>query len=131
MSRSQPARTAYTLVRNSVAPQILRTIMPPGFLVGVSTHSLEELRAAQEEGADFAVFGPVFPVLSKPGYESHVGLEMLRRAVSSVTIPLIALGGITHTNMASCIHAGAAGVAGISMFQNERALPSTGSEDAL
>ena len=118
------------LTANSVAPRILRTIAPPGFLVGVSTHSFEELHAAETEGADFVVFGPIFPVLSKPGYESHIGLEGLRQAVRSIAMPLIALGGITAENSGACAREGAAGVAGISMFQNERALPAIGSEDA-
>jgi thiamine-phosphate pyrophosphorylase len=118
------------LSADSVAPRILRTIVQPGFLVGVSTHSVKELRAAEREGADFAVFGPIFPVISKPSYESHIGLDGLRAAVSSVTIPVIALGGVTQTNAAGCVQAGAAGVAGISMFQSSRAQSSIGSEDA-
>src|SRR5580765_4892746 len=65
------------LTGNSVAPQILRAILPSEFLIGVSTHSHEELRAAEREGADFAVYGPVFPVISKPGYAAHTGLEDL------------------------------------------------------
>jgi thiamine-phosphate pyrophosphorylase len=115
---------------NSVAPKILRTIAPPGFLIGVSTHSFEDLRAAESEGADFMVYGPVFPVLSKPGYESHIGVHGLRQAVQSVTIPVIALGGVTHANAAACIRAGAAGVAGISMFQSAPGPLSIGYEDA-
>ncbi len=119
------------LTGTSIAPKILRTILPPGFLIGVSTHSFEALRAAETEGADFVVYGPVFPVVSKPGYAAHVGLEELRRAVRTVTIPLIALGGVTHSNAAACIEAGAAGVAGISMFQNPPDLPSLGKERAI
>jgi thiamine-phosphate pyrophosphorylase len=118
------------LSANPIPPKILRTIVQPGFLVGVSTHSLEELRAAEREGADFAVFGPVFPVLSKPGYESHIGLDGLATAVSRVTIPVFALGGVTQANAAACVQAGAAGVAGISMFQTSRTPSSIGSEGA-
>ncbi len=102
---------------DSVAPRVLRAIVPADFLVGVSTHTLLELRAAETEGADFAVFSPIFPVVSKTGYGPALGIDRLREAVRAVTIPVLALGGITRESAAECIRAGAAGIAGISMFQ--------------
>lgn len=89
----------------------------PGFLVGVSCHSMEDVRQAEAEGADYAVFGPVFPPRSKSSGLEPKGLESLARAAAAVKIPVLALGGVTRENSAACVSAGAAGIAGITIFQ--------------
>lgn len=106
------------LPSNSPAPHCWRAFVPAGFLLGVSCHSVEEVRAAAYEGADYVVFGPVFAPISKSSDLPARGLEELARAASQVRIPVLALGGITKQNTADCVSAGAAGVAGISLYQN-------------
>ncbi len=107
------------LPSDSVSPKILRAITPRGFLIGVSAHSCDQLRAAESEGADYAFLSPIFPTISKAAVGRPIGLEGLRTGVRSVSIPVIALGGITQLNSAACADAGAAGIAGISLFQHD------------
>jgi thiamine-phosphate pyrophosphorylase len=106
------------LPAGSVPPRRWRVIAPAGFLIGVSCHTLEEVRAAEAEGADYVVFGPVFAPLSKGSDLAPRGLERLAEAARAVRIPVLALGGVTRQNTGACIAAGASGVAGISLFQN-------------
>ena len=105
------------LPSDSFAPSELRPIAPAGFVIGVSCHEVEQVRAAEREGASFVTFGPVFYTASKAPYGEPVGIERLREACAAVRLPVFALGGIGESNAAACMAAGAAGIAGIGMFQ--------------
>jgi len=110
------------LAGDAIPPTRFRPLIPPGFLIGVSCHEVAEVSRAETEGADFAVFGPVFPPLSKTGAPAK-GMGTLADACAAVRMPVYALGGITAENAAESIGAGAAGVAGISMFQSAVTFP--------
>lgn len=101
-----------------VAP--VRAHFPRGrFLIGASCHTRAEVVRAQDAGADFAVFGPVFEKSAgltdgRPG----LGVERLIEACTAAPgWPVLALGGVTVENAAECMRAGAAGIAGIRLFQ--------------
>jgi len=90
------------------------------FLVGVSCHSLEEAREARSAGASYIFFGPVFDTPSKRGMGEPQGDARLGEICRSVTIPVVAIGGVSEQNAGECLRAGAAGVAAIRMFQEAR-----------
>jgi thiamine-phosphate pyrophosphorylase len=106
------------LPAGSIAASEWRAITPAGFLIGVSCHDLEEVVRAEAERADYVLFGPVFAPLSKTSDLEPRGLEELRRVSRAVRIPVLALGGVTWENAEACMEAGAAGVAGITMFRD-------------
>lgn len=94
----------------------LRNRFGPDFLLGVSTHRVEEVERALRDGADYVVFGPVYATPAKERYGPPAGLAGLARA-AAVGIPVVALGGITLERLGEVASAGAAGVAGIRLFQ--------------
>jgi thiamine-phosphate pyrophosphorylase len=83
----------------------------PNALIGVSAHTAAEAAAQLRAGADYATLSPVFLTDSKPGYGPALGLDGLARAAALTDGPILALAGITAANAASCVKAGAAGIA--------------------
>lgn len=99
---------------NSLSPVALRQIAPRGFTIGVSCHSLEDVQRACNESADFALLAPIF---DSPGKGNSIGLAALREAARATPLPILALGGVTVERFSECLEAGAAGIAGIRLFQ--------------
>lgn len=95
-------------------PEAARQALDPGSLIGVSTHSVENAQKAEECGADFITFGPIFFTPSKAPYGEPLGLDALEQVTRTVRLPVFAIGGITPTRARQCIENGAHGVAVIS-----------------
>jgi thiamine-phosphate pyrophosphorylase len=87
------------------------------FLVGVSAHSLEGALQAEQAGADYVIFGPVYTTPSKVSFGEPQGVRRLKEICNRLTIPVLAIGGITLENAGECVVAGAAGMAAIRLFQ--------------
>lgn len=90
-------------------------------VIGRSTHGVDEVRGAREEGADYVTFGPVFSTPSKEGYGPPVGLDALRE-VARPGLPVLALGGIDPSRVDAVAEAGASGLAGIRGFHDRGSL---------
>ena len=96
------------------------------FLIGRSVHDLAEAGAADREGGcDYLLFGTVFPSRSKPEGHRVAGLDALREVCHRVSLPVIAIGGITRERAAEVRAAGAAGIAAIGLFDDTESLRST------
>jgi thiamine-phosphate pyrophosphorylase len=93
-----------------------RRLVGPERIVGRSVHSEDEARAAEAEGADYLIFGPVFATESKRAYGPPQGLDQLRRVAAAVRVPVCAIGGITPERAGAVRDAGAAGMAVLSFI---------------
>jgi thiamine-phosphate pyrophosphorylase len=85
-----------------------------GKIIGISTHDLEQARAAEKNGADYIGFGPMFGTSTKNTGYTERGLEMLRQIHAGVNLPIVAIGGINEQNVAQVWQAGANSAAIIS-----------------
>ncbi|MFZ0292952.1 MAG: thiamine phosphate synthase [Candidatus Sulfotelmatobacter sp.] len=100
------------------AGALAREISPQSPLISISCHSPEEVTQAAADGVTLAIFAPVFEKKDAPG-STAAGLDALRQACLA-RIPVLALGGVTLQNAASCLRAGAAGIAAIRLFQENK-----------
>jgi len=105
------------LKSNSPLVSDVRRMVPAGFLIGRSVHSVEEaVTAAAAGGCDYLLFGTVFPSASKSADHPVAGLDALERVCRSVALPVIAIGGISIARARAVAASGAAGIAAISLF---------------
>lgn len=109
------------LTSNSIPTRVIRQYFPKDFIIGVSTHTLGKAKLARCEGADFAVFSPVFYSPNKGKPQGTAGLSKVCRALNPW--PVVALGGIDETNFAETLDAGAKGVAAIRLFSDLKKIP--------
>jgi len=100
------------LAYHSLEANVVKSAFPK-LKIGCSVHSAEEAKEMEKQGADYVLYGHVFPTASKPGKEAR-GLEALKEVVDSVQIPVIAIGGIKPENSAAVLKTGAAGIAVLS-----------------
>jgi thiamine-phosphate pyrophosphorylase len=100
--------------QEDISPTEARSLLGPGALIGLSTHSEVQLQQASVAPVDYLAIGPVFATQSKAVPDPVVGLEGLRTVRRLTPKPLVAIGGITRANCASVIEAGADSVAVIS-----------------
>jgi len=107
------------LGQDDLAPRDGRRVLPPGCLLGLSTHDVAQVEAAGAEPIDYLAVGPVFPTGTKGDAHPVIGLEGVRAARARTRLPLVAIGGITAENARAVIEAGADGVAVISAFMAE------------
>lgn len=108
------------LTARSMSPAVIRDNFPRQFVVGVSTHSVDEAVTAGNAGADFAVFGPVFETTGK---SEPQGLAALRTVCARVgPFPVLAIGGIDAEHVDEVLRAGASGVAAIRAFADADAM---------
>ncbi len=101
------------LGQDDLPARVARPLLRPGMILGVSTHSVEQARRAQADGADYVAVGSMFPTRTKPDFEL-VGPALVRSLRPEIRVPLVGIGGITPDNVGEVIRAGADGVAVIS-----------------
>ncbi|MBX3345489.1 MAG: thiamine phosphate synthase [Nitrospira sp.] len=102
------------LRESSLPAVVVRGLLQRSQLLGASVHSIEGALAAEQQGADFVVLGPIHDTPSKRQYGAPLGLAVLERAARSVRIPIFAIGGMTAARARDARRAGAFGVAVLS-----------------
>jgi thiamine-phosphate diphosphorylase len=108
------------LAAKSLPVHHVRPLVGEKMLVGCSVHSVEEALEAEKQGASYITYGHIFATHSKPGLPPR-GIASLQQVVDAVSLPVLAIGGITHENIDQVLSTGVAGIAviGAVMSQND------------
>jgi thiamine-phosphate pyrophosphorylase len=106
------------LGKTSLATETARTLLGADKLIGFSSHGVDEAIAAQRNGANFLLFGPVYFTPSKAPFGAPQGVTALKELVDKVTLPVYAIGGINAANLAATMNTGVRGVALISAIMS-------------
>tara|TARA_B100000945_G_scaffold312100_1_gene306192 strand:- start:5129 stop:5773 length:645 start_codon:yes stop_codon:yes gene_type:complete len=101
---------AIQLSESSMSPEAVRFKIENQLYIGKSVHSLDAAINAEKSGVDYLIVGTIFPSNSHPGFTAS-GVDLIKNITSSVSIPVLGIGGITHKNSDSVINNGAFGVA--------------------
>jgi thiamine-phosphate pyrophosphorylase len=104
--------------QDDLSPEAARHVVKNG-LIGVSTHNIDQVRAADSTDCNYIAIGPVFATSSKQNHDPVIGLDGIRVARAATKKPLVAIGGITRANCREVIEAGADSVAVISDLLRE------------
>jgi thiamine-phosphate pyrophosphorylase len=104
--------------QDDLPPAVVRKLLGDNTIVGYSTHTAEQVRAADKEPVDYIAFGPVFSTSTKKDTESMVGLDGLRAVRGLTSKPLVAIGGIAIENASQVIENKADSVAAINAWQD-------------
>ncbi|HET9963322.1 MAG TPA: thiamine phosphate synthase [Nitrospiraceae bacterium] len=115
---------------SSLPPTVAKKLMRPGQLLGVSVHSVEAARVAEDSGADFLVLGPIYDTPSKREFGAPLGLRILEATAAQARIPVFGIGGVSAERARAMRQAGAHGVAVISAILNARD-PAVSTRDLL
>lgn len=108
------------LPAHSLSVAVIRRNFPKNFMIGASVHTIDEAEYAKRQGADFAVFGPIFQT---PGKGEPKGLNALRDVSEKLKpFPILAIGGIDETNYISVLKSGASGFAAIRFLNDPKNL---------
>ena len=106
------------LSKVSLSVATARELLGTRKTIGVSTHSLQEAKAAEQNGANFVLFGPVYFTASKAAYGAPQGLASIKTIVDNISLPVYAIGGINAENIVSTRNIGVRGVALISAIMS-------------